>query len=223
MKTMKVKGFISLLLLVSAGVTFANTDANLSSSSSDYAKWLVRLRAIDVMPIAGSNSIPTIGGTVSSISNDVVPELDFNYFFTKHISAELILGTTRHNVKATNTALGEVDLGSVRLLPPTLTGLFHIFPDRLINPYLGAGINYTYFYDSHPGPVANSVSYSNSIGPVLQAGFDVALGKGFVLNMDVKKIFIKTDAEVKALGLDMKTTVDINPWVAGIGLGYYFG
>ncbi len=223
MKIIKLSRLVSLLLLASTGMAFASTEANLTSPNSEYAKWLVRVRAIDVIPIAGSKAIPAIGGTVSSISNNVVPELDFNYFFTKHLSAELILGTTRHNVKATKTALGDVDLGSVRLLPPTLTGLFHIFPDKLINPYLGAGINYTYFYDSHSGPVANSVSYSNSVGPVLQAGFDVALGNGFVLNADVKKIFISTNAEVKALGLDLKTPVDINPWVVGVGLGYYFG
>ena len=73
-----------------------------------------------------------------------------------NIAAELILGTTKHDVKTTGsnlTAIGgpasaEVDLGSVWLLPPTLTLQYHFYPTKTLKPYLGAGLNYTIFYIS---------------------------------------------------------------------------
>ena len=75
--------------------------------------WQVRLRGIGIYPDQ-SATIGIIGGDIA-ISNAYVPELDFTYFFTEHFAAELILGTAKHDVKAINTAAGDVDLGSVLL------------------------------------------------------------------------------------------------------------
>jgi outer membrane protein len=187
--------------------------------------WLVRTRAILVDPIASSSSIkPTLGGHADDISTEATVEFDVNYFFTKNISTELILATTKHNVEARNTVLGDVNLGTVNLLPPTLTALYHFFPESRVSPYIGAGINYTYFYSVNPGSVATSVDYKNSIGPALQAGFDVALNNHWSLNADVKKLYINSDVTVETGGAlpTQKTSVDINPFVFGVGFGYRF-
>ena len=196
----------------------AGDDANTAQGP-----WLVRLRALEVIPDASSSNISVIGGEVNRISNAFVPELDVSYFFTPHLATELILGTTRHSVTATNTALGSVDLGNVSLLPPTLTLQYHFMPEQLISPYVGAGINYTYFYDINHGPVATSISYSNSFGPALQLGADIRLNKNWFFNVDAKKIWIKSNVNVKALGENLSTTVKINPMVYGVGVGYRFG
>lgn len=115
--------------------------------------WQVRLRGISVQPNEKS-TIDVIGGN-ANVSNSYIPEVDFTYFFNKNIAAELILGTTKHNVNAENTSLGNVNLGSVWLLPPTLTLQYHFYPTKTIKPYVGAGINYTFFYSSKPGDVTH--------------------------------------------------------------------
>lgn len=195
---------------------------SVSITNPDLSPWMVRLRALNVAPDVSSTKISGIGGYVSHISSPVIPELDISYFFTKNIAAELILGTSRHSVEATNTALGAVDLGKVSLLPPTLTLQYHLFMDGTIRPYIGAGINYTYFYHVNSGPVADRIHYKNSFGPALQLGVDIALDDHWMINFDVKKIYIKSHVDVNALGLALNTRVKINPWVWGAGVGYRF-
>lgn len=89
--------------------------------------WLIRLRAIDVMPNESADIDP-IGGDVD-IDNSIVPELDITYFFQDQWAVELILGVTPHDVAAVDTGAGDVDLGDVALLPPTLTVQYHFNPD----------------------------------------------------------------------------------------------
>lgn len=212
--------------LITAGAISASygasgmPDAPMPVAQPSFSHWLFRLRAIDVIPDESSNHISHIGGKVTDISSQVVPEIDVNYFFTQHISAELIAATSKHSVTATKTALGKVDLGSTRILPPTLTLLYHAMPTKVFSPYVGAGINYTYFYDESHGPVASKIDYGNSFGPAVQAGFDVNLNQHWSLNADVKKVWVESDVKATALGLPLKTDVKINPWVVGIGIGY---
>lgn len=201
--------------------TTPNTN-NVMLQSEPQSPWMLRVRAIDVVPDEDSSTITVIGGKVTDISNAVVPELDINYFFTPHISTELILATSKHDVKATNTSLGTVDLGSVYLLPPTLTAVYHFLPNKQIDPYVGAGVNYTHFYNVDSGPTATSVKYDDTWGPALQAGVDVQVSQHVYLNADIKKVWIEPDVTVKALGSTMKTDVNINPWIFGIGVGYRF-
>lgn len=223
---------LSLLALASFTVNFAQEKAE--PKKSDFSKWKVRARVIGVVPDEKS-TIGIIGGS-ANVSNDIVPELDFTYFFTKNIAAELILGTTKHNVSSSGsdlTAVGgatnsNVDLGSVRLLPPTLTLQYHFNQcnTQIIKPYVGAGINYTLFYDVKSGNTVKGVKYDNALGYAVQAGFDLMLDEKFFINLDVKKLFLSTDVTVDASnlapGLSIPASVDLNPWVFGMGVGMKF-
>lgn len=182
---------------------------------------VLRLRGIGLIPDEDS-SITVIGGDVDA-SNEYVPELDISYFITDNIALELIAATTSHDMKATGTALGEVDLGEVGVLPPTLTLQYHFLPASRFSPYLGAGVNYTIFYDEDaPGGAAavQSIDYENGLGFALQAGMDIALGGAWSFNADVKKIFLNTDVSIN--GGAIAADVDLDPWVIGIGVGYRF-
>jgi len=182
--------------------------------------WLIRLRAVNVMPDE-SATIDPIGGDVE-ISDQFIPELDISYFWSENFATELVLGTTPHDVTAVGTALGDVDLGDVWLLPPTLTMQYHFTPRGDFRPYVGAGVNYTIFYGEDEGAVAG-MEYSNSLGLALQAGFDVPMNDTYFFNVDVKKVFLQTDVTVDAgdLGI-VNADVDINPWLIGIGVGRRF-
>lgn len=209
-------------------VNFVNAQDNETkeeSKSNEFKRWQVRLRALGVAPDE-SAKIGIIGGDVA-ISNTIVPELDFTYFFTEHFAAELILGTAKHDVKAINTAAGDVNLGSVWLLPPTLTAQYHFYTsdEKVFKPYIGAGINYTLFYNVKSGDVAG-VDYDNALGYAAQVGFDLMLNDKFFINVDAKRLFLSTDVTVDASnlapGLSIPAEVDINPWLLGIGVGMKF-
>lgn len=214
-----IRFFFCVSLILSTNV-FANSMTN-STSPNKMSPWLIRLRAIIIDPDASSTPISLIGGNVTRISTQVVPELDFSYFFYKHFAAELVLATSRHKVAATRTALGTVPLGKVNVLPPTLTAQYHFFPNKQISPYFGAGVNFTYFYDVSSGPVATSVHYENVFGPAIQGGVDLHLNKHWVVNLDVKKVYIKPTVNVRTpTGAVLTTKVKINPLIYGFGIGY---
>lgn len=186
---------------------------------------LVRLRGVGVVP-SESSKVGIIGGDVT-LSNAFIPELDFTYFFTDHIAAELILGTAKHDVGVVNSAAGNVDLGSVWLLPPTLTAQYHFYTsdEKVFKPYVGAGLNYTLFYNEKSGDVAG-ISYDNALGYAVQLGFDLMISDKFFINVDAKRLFLNTDVTVDASnlapGLSIPAEVDIDPWLLGFGIGMKF-
>ncbi|MEH6404106.1 MAG: OmpW family protein [Sneathiella sp.] len=213
-----MKKLIALALLA----TTAITSSTALVSAKEQGDFLVRMRGIAVMPNT-DGSTDAIGGS-ADIDDAYVPEVDFSYFFTDNIAAELILATTKHTVGVSGTALGrDVDLGDVWLLPPTLTVQYHFQPKSAFSPYIGAGLNYTFFYNEDSGndPAVTSVSYDNNIGYALQAGFDYEFSDRWVLNFDVKKLFLKTDVKVNG-GAINANDVDVDPWIVGIGFGYRF-
>ncbi|MCC9620996.1 outer membrane beta-barrel protein [Thalassospira sp. MA62] len=174
---------------------------------------LIRGRVLGVVPDEDvtTGALPGDG----NVDDDYIPELDFSYFVTDNIAFELIAGTSKHDVSWD----GGSDLGSVRLLPPTLTAQYHFMPDSRFSPYVGAGINYTFFYDAKSGDF-DSIKYDDGFGYAFQAGFDYAISGPWSLNVDVKKIFLDTDVAVN--GGAVNADADLDPWLFGVGVGYRF-
>lgn len=207
-------------LAVLAGVTAMTvlpTASAMASSVDD--PWLIRLRGLYVAP--DESGTTSINGDVE-IDAGVVPELDVSYFFTENFAVEAIFGVTPHDVSVANSDLGDVDLGDVWLLPPTITAQYHFNPRGQFRPYVGAGINYTIFFGEDEGPVADSIDYSNEFGWALQAGFDVPINDTWFFNVDAKKLWLGTDVEVSAGGAIVTADVDIDPWILGVGIGRRF-
>ena len=208
-----------LLVAVVALLGLSNFAMAQDAPADNGGTWQFRLRGIVISPDESAD-IEAIGGDVD-ISTAVVPELDITYFFNENWSMELILGTAKHDVKAVETAAGEIDLGSVWLLPPTLTGQYHFTGGNFV-PYVGAGVNLTLFYGVDEGPVVDDIEYDTAVGFALQSGFDYMLNDKWFLNFDVKKLFLNTTATVNAttaLGATVEADVDINPWIFGVGVG----
>ncbi|MDE1206763.1 OmpW/AlkL family protein [Tenacibaculum larymnensis] len=207
-----------ILSIVLGTLFFSNVNAQETTKTNDFKKWQARFRWVSVLPNE-SATIGTIGGDVE-IGKSFIPELDFTYYFTENIAVELILGTANHDVKAVNTALGNVNLGDVWLLPPTLTLQYH-FNISDFKPYVGAGVNYTIFYNADPGAVVD-VDYENGFGYALQLGFDYDLDDTWFLNVDAKYIGLSTDVSVNAGVATVPAEVDINPLLIGFGVGMRF-
>jgi outer membrane protein len=167
-------------------------------------------------------TISAIGGTVD-ISDEYLPALTLDYALTDNISVQAICCVAPHKVKAVQTAIGTVDLGEITLFPPTITGVYHFAPDAAFNPYVGAGVNVTVFFneDLPAGPVTG-IDYETTVGPAIQAGFDVKLNDKWSLNVDVKKIWVEPEVNLTTALGPVRADVKINPIVAFVGLGYKF-
>tara|TARA_R110002072_G_scaffold288917_1_gene455450 strand:+ start:127135 stop:127653 length:519 start_codon:yes stop_codon:yes gene_type:complete len=165
---------------------------------------------------------PTVVGGDIKINSESVPEIDFTYFLTDKIAFELIAATATHKVSTYNSASNtNHDLGDVSLLPPTLLVQYHHTFGKF-KPYVGVGLNYTFFYGEDPGS-HKGISYENSFGWAAQLGGDYELDNGFYLNFDLKRISISSDVKVDLYaGSSITADVDINPFVAGLGIGHRF-
>ena len=205
---------------------------------------VVRLRTAYVNPDEKSRLAETVNALVPgamtaganlAVGNNTIPELDISYYITKNIAAELILAAgTRHNVSIVGDSvnlIGNQDLGRVNLLPPTLTAQWHFNPDQTIDPYIGAGFNYTNSLDRNL--VFASGAYSGDeikidrsmFGLVAQAGVDINLGSGWLINADVKYVDVNTDVKMRANSSAAWVKIDkldINPWIFGVGIGKRF-
>ncbi|ESY79407.1 membrane protein [Mesorhizobium sp. LNHC221B00] len=182
--------------------------------------WQVRLRALGVIT-ENSGYVNTVPGSGLSYSDTVVPELDISYFFTENIAAELILGTTYANIGGQDTIGGLGSIGKAWLLPPTLTLQYHFTNFGAFKPYLGAGVNYTIFYNQDTGS-ADALKVKNTFGTALQVGFDYMVDQHWGINFDVKKLFLKPDFDVTVGGAKLTGKAELDPWLIGTGVTYRF-
>lgn len=212
---------------------------------------VVRLRATHVAPdessSLGTTTTATAPGGLTGavlygnpnaelqVGSNTIPEIDFSYYITKNIAAELILAVgTRHDVSISGLGAGaavtSADLGSVNLLPPTLTAQWHFMPDTMIDPYVGAGVAFVLGMDrsltAHTvlGDKAIRIDRS-SFGGVFQAGVDINLKDKWLVNFDVKKLWVGTDVGLDlgaGAGFQKIDSLDIDPWVVSIGFGKKF-
>ncbi len=150
------------------------------------------------------------------ISDEWVPSLQVEYFFTDNVSAELLCCIATHDV----TAAGGLDLGEVTHFPPTVTLKYRWTNFGQFEPYVGAGVNYTAFIDDE-APAGLSIDYDDSFGPALQAGFDYRIDEHWGVNFDVRRIWIDTDVTITG-AINATDDVEIDPWVVSTSIAYRF-
>ncbi|NYT39745.1 OmpW family protein [Sphingomonas sp. R-74633] len=218
---------IPLALALAAGIAMpAQAQEETGIGAGDV---LVRLRTILVAPTEKAGPIqPGVPTGSVKVDNGYMPEVDFTYMATDHISAELIVSTTRHNIQGTGAIAGLGKVADTWALPPTLTLQYHFAPKSHVRPYVGAGVNYTIFYSSGASDSLNAalgatkVKLDDSFGYALQAGVDVDITKKVFVNLDVKFIDIDTTARLTTGGAVNKVNVSLDPFVFGAGVGFRF-
>lgn len=214
---MRIAGYVAAAMLALGAGAASAQDAPRGKRAGDM---VVGLGAIGVLPTNGGH-VGTIGGTPTA-SNSASPQLDFSYFVTPNISLNLIAATTRHDVSVSRSALGNVQLGHVWALPPTLTVQYHPLPQARLSPYVGLGLNVTWFYGEGgrlTAPVSR-VRIDPSVGIAPNIGVDYEIAPNWLVNFDAKWILMQPDVSVNS-GF-IRARADINPFVVGASVRYRF-
>ncbi len=184
-------------------------------AQAEESPFMVRVRGVYLNWENGqSGGLPLASGKIEA-SKQWIPEIDFTYFFTKNIAAELVL-TYPQDVKIN---LGGDQIGTIKALPPSLVLQYHFTDLGQFKPYVGLGINYTIF--TQRDNILNGAAQvdSSSVGVVAQVGMDYMLDKNWGVNFDVKWAQMATGVKV---GGDKVGTVNLNPWMFGAGVTYRF-
>lgn len=186
-------------------------------------EFFMRAGSATVRPTEGSDNVIGMGGF--SVSNNTQLGLTFDYMVTDNIGIELLAATPfRHRVGLGPTG----DLATVRQLPPTLMAQWYFGDAKSkVRPYIGAGINYTTFFDTdfnQTGKDAglSDLSVKDSWGAAGQVGLDYMVNENWLLNMSVWYMDIDTEVKFKAGGEEQNIKTRIDPWVFMFSAGYRF-
>jgi outer membrane protein len=201
----KTTSVLAVMTAAVAACLFVN-DAYAQAGS-----WMVRGRILN-MDVDNGNS-PSVPTAQVSVNNKTFPEIDFVYNLTDNISAELVLTyPQKHDVR-----LNGANIGSLKHLPPTLMAQYQFMPNQKFNPYVGLGLNYTRFM-SVKLPTGITAD-KDSLGLAFQIGADFEVAKNTYINLDFKRVNIRSDIKVNGNKL---TELQVDPNLVSIGIGYRF-
>lgn len=204
-----------IVTIAAAAAAFASSFAAPVFAQEAQSPWLVRVRAVHLSPENKSDPINGQGASdLITINSKTIPEVDISYFFTKNIAAELVLTYPQEQ----DVRLNGSKIGTFKHLPPSLLVQYHFMPDSAFSPYVGAGINYTRISSVN---ISGGLQLDNSsFGGALQIGADYKINKNWLINFDIKKVQISSD--VKTAAGTKISSVKIDPWLIGVGVGYRF-
>jgi len=192
-------------------------------------------------------------GAKVGVANETQLGLTLAYKIAPNIGIELLASTPfKHDISGSGVLAGAGKLGDIKHLPPTLSVQFYpMAASSVFQPYVGAGLNYTIFFEESttstlnnagtidalaglagaPAGTVTSVTgqdleLDNSFGFAAQIGADYMITDNFGVNAAVWWIDIDTTATITSqtnIGtVKAKVDVEIDPWVYMLGASYKF-
>lgn len=220
----------------------------LLSASMANAGIHVNFGAITVSPDESSNSLSTVETLTGSPANSLYLGLDSNtqvgitidYDYTDNIVFELVAATPfTHEISVkSSTALDGLATGETKHLPPTLLAQYHFgTADSQFRPFVGAGLNYTVFFDENVDDLDGALTGLNIIGAsdkleldldpsfglALQAGANYKINEKWGVHVMAMWADIAAEGDVSLNGDNIQEVkLDVDPLVFMIGARYSF-
>ena len=180
----------------------------------------------------------TIPGLNSSINNTTTLYLGYVRTLSSHFALELAMGwpPVTHATARGPAAVGSVpyngqEIATIRWLSPTLLLEYNFFnPGARWRPFVGVGVNYTYFYDRSVtaagaavsgGPT--SISMPASVGPAVTAGFTYHINSRWHLNASYSVAQVNSRLTTDTAGVFRSSHIHFWPNAVVLSVGYSFG
>lgn len=221
---------MSTVNTIALGVAIAATLGSTPLMAYKTGDMILRAGAAGVFPAEESGHLDAVPGARVEGSDAWSLGITFTYMLSDRIGLG-ILGAYpfNHNLESNATlvsALGDNgNIGKTRQLPPTVTLQWH-FPTvaSSFHPYVGAGVNYTMFFDEDTRGPLNGVDLNvdNSLGLAGEAGLDYVMENDWILSAQAWYINIEPEARLRGGGLNEKFDIEIDPWVFMVGIGRIF-
>lgn len=188
--------------------------ASSAASAYEAGDIIVRAGLASVQPTETMEAGSTLDTLNGGLGNDEQLGITASYMLTDQVGLELLAATPfKHNITANGAKIGDT-----KHLPPTLSLQYYPMDTQsALQPYVGVGVNYTTFFSEES--TLGDLKLDDSWGLAAQAGVDYAVSDNVVLNAAVWYIDIDSDASLN--GGDIGT-VEIDPWVYMVGVGYKY-
>ena len=198
--------FASRALILSSALTALAAPA-LAQSQGD---WTFGVGLATVNPKSGNG---TLAGEEADIDNDSAVTFTLEYFIRENIGIELLAATPfEHDI-----SIAGVGDASTRQLPPTLSLNYHFTNTSAWTPYVGAGINYTTFFEEETA--LGTLELDDSFGISIQAGVDYKISDAGSLRLNVRWFDIDSDASLDGASIG---TAEIDPFLFGAAYVHKF-
>jgi outer membrane protein len=139
---------------IAAAVALAS--ASVAGQAYEQGDWILRAGATTVAPDTQSDTInlPTGLQAEAEVGNDTQLGLIPVYMITDQLAIEVLAATPfEHNIEAKGQGAisgTNLDAGSTKQLPPTVSVQWYpLAGPGMWQPYIGAGLNYTVFFDEN--------------------------------------------------------------------------
>jgi outer membrane protein len=223
---------MSILKKTALAAAIATTFTIAPVMAYEAGDFIARVGAAGVFPTGESDDLAAVPGGQVEADDAWSLGLTFSYLFTDNIGVG-VLGAWpfEHDIKPKGNLkalTGSDDVGKVTHLPPTVTLQWHFPTGTNFHPYVGAGVNYTYFWDEDTkgalGATGAKLDVDDSWGLAAEAGVDYLFENDWMVSAQLWYISIEPDAEVTGgtLGLNEDLEVEINPWVFMASVGKKF-
>jgi outer membrane protein len=170
------------------------------------------------------NGVSVPGGDAKA-SNNGAAVFGVIFHFTPVWSVELALGLPpTSTLTGTGTLASAGALGKVEYGPAVLSVRRSFFTGSKVQPYIGAGVNYTLALNSKDAFV-QGLHVKSAGGPVLQIGCEVPISTHVSFVLDMKKVWLRTTATgtLPAFGGAPATAeVRLNPLIITGAFSYRF-
>ncbi|SEV93738.1 OmpW family outer membrane protein [Luteibacter sp. 329MFSha] len=200
------------LTFLAAGIACAAAPTAFAATVD--SPWIVHVGAHVVDPTSHTGRL---AGMHASVDSSTRPTFSIEYRWSDAWSVEALAALPfRHDVSLAGSRAVRV-----KQLPPVVGVKYRFLPHAAVTPFVGAGVNYTHFFDARGrGPLQGAnVDLGDSWGLAWHAGVDIVLAPRWIATVDVR--YIDIDSRVKAGGARVGTA-HIDPWVYGASVGYRF-
>ena len=186
-----------------------------------------------IFPNDDSDDLSGVPGATVEVDSSVTFAFTAGYMMTDHLAVELLgIWPADHDVEGDGVlpGLGISTVGELDIFPPTLSLNYYFMPKQKFHPHVGVGINYSVYWDTSASQQTKAVlgagtdlDIGHSVGWALNIGGDYDLNDRFFLTANLWYVDIEAEASLKSTALGkLDIDVDVDPWVALLGVGVRF-
>lgn len=193
---------------------------------ADYIKnkgdWIFKVRATSNHATESETVRPTTIGGEFQVDHEFGTDMSLTYFLEDRLAIEFSAGYTENEIKMTETTLGNIALGEYTTVPIMAFLQYHFDPilEINMNPYVGAGYGYWFFFDANDGAGVNFLDLDSTYAFGAEVGADIPITDRWAINVNARKYWV--DTEVITSGPASNSDFNVDPWVIGIGFDYKF-
>jgi outer membrane protein len=218
MNVLKRKHLPLLVLVIGIGAS--------SPALAQTAEWRLGGRALYVASGTTSEELGDTGYRLD-LSSGLGLEFMADLMFSERFGAEFSIAAAAPRLELVGDACCDVDGDRLWLIPLTAVAQYHVNVYGKWDPYIGLGVTwivpiYSLSNDFSDAGI-DELDLEGDFGLVAQLGVNYTLDSRWYVNLDLRYLGASVDARVSTNGEDLPpVTLDIKPFVAGLGFGYRY-